>query len=77
MSKEEKKEKDEMTENVTIVQSTECCCITELIENIVAQAQLDGCVVNIVTIFPPDLAEEIEITKGCKPKAEHCPKQNK
>jgi hypothetical protein len=71
------KGKVEATENVTIVQTSEPCCVTELIENIVAQAQLDGCIVNIVTIFPPSIAEEdIEITKGCLPKAADCPKNN-
>ncbi len=49
--------------------------VYEFLGNVIQEAQASGSIVQIITIYPPVEALSNEaITKGCKPKADHCPK---
>lgn len=49
--------------------------IYEFLHNVIQDAQASGAIVNIITIIPPNITDsDGTVIKGCKPKADTCPK---
>lgn len=68
------KETKEVSETIVINNGNEE--VFEFLGNVIQEAQAAGSIVQIITIYPSvdNLDDSGDVIKGCKPKADHCPK---